>query len=82
MTLHKEILHQIQWRKMLLLCTQRQPWRKIFPLGIKAIFAILRQSLHDRRNSPALPYLWSGLVWTPDPTREEGSGEKPCPEVS
>ena len=22
------------------------------------------------------------LVWTPDPTREEGSGEKPYPEVS
>jgi len=22
------------------------------------------------------------VVWTPDPTREEGSGEKPCPEVS
>ena len=25
---------------------------------------------------------WGNIVWTPDPTREEGSGEKPCPEVS
>ena len=59
MTLHKGILRQIQWRKMLSLChnnslgvkfslyAQRHDWRKIFPLGIKAIFAILRQSLHD-----------------------------------
>jgi len=59
MTLHKGILRQILWRKMLSLCTQRQPWRKIFlyaqrhdwrkifPLGIKAIFAILRQSMYD-----------------------------------
>jgi len=23
-----------------------------------------------------------GIVWTPDPTHEEGCGEKPCPEVS
>ena len=62
MTLHKGILRQIQWRKMLSLCTQvndslgvkfslyahRHDWCKIFPLGIKAIFAILRQTLHDR----------------------------------
>ena len=60
MTLHKGILRQIQWHKMLSLCPQRQPWRKIslyaqrhnwhkiFPLGINAIFAILHQSLHDR----------------------------------
>jgi len=60
MTLHKGILRQIQWRKMLSLCPQRQTWRKIFPLctkhdwrkifplGIKAIFAILRQSMYDQ----------------------------------
>jgi len=36
MTLHKGILRQILWRKMLSLCTQRQPWRKIFPLCTKA----------------------------------------------
>jgi len=51
MTLHKGNLHQIQWRKILLLCTQQQPWRKIFPLGIKAIFAILRQSMYDHREN-------------------------------
>jgi len=59
MTLHKGILRQIQWCTMLSLCTQRQPWHKffplctrhdwykIFPLGIKAIFAILGQSMYD-----------------------------------
>jgi len=33
---------------MLSLCTQRQPWRKIFPLGIKAIFPILRPCMTYR----------------------------------
>ena len=35
-------------RKIFLLGTEREHWRKIFPLGIKAIFLILRQYMYDQ----------------------------------
>ena len=62
MTLHKEILCQVQWHIITKCCryvhndslgvnislyAQRHDWGKVFPLGIKAVFAILYQSLHD-----------------------------------
>jgi len=33
------------------LYAQRHDWHKIFPLGIKAIFAILRQSMYDQNSA-------------------------------
>ena len=42
-------MHQNLLRKIFLLGTEQEYWRKIFPLGIKAIFLILRQYMPDRR---------------------------------
>ena len=40
-------MRQDSLRKMLPLSTERRDWRKIFPLGLKIIFAILRQHVHN-----------------------------------
>ena len=42
-------------------------WHKIFPLGRKAIFLILRQYLHNQRDSTAL------LQWNPSKAATTGT---------
>jgi len=47
------------------LYAQRHDWCKIFPLGIKAIFAILRQSVHDPYRPVKSPAFCGSLTHWP-----------------
>ena len=55
MPIFGEVYAKIPSRKILPLCTQRQLWRKILPLGIKAGFSLASHTLRKRRKG-LVPY--------------------------